>query len=95
MYNNTQLLAANSVDDLKNNIFGVLTPISIALVTLSLMFLGFRLLMSVKKGDGMREAFQGVGLIAVATILIAGAAGLTTVLFDLGNDIGNGPTNTP
>ncbi|MFE6779044.1 hypothetical protein [Streptomyces sp. NPDC057702] len=85
---NARTLAAKDIGALTDNIMGVIQPISITLVTLSLMFLGIRLLMSVKNGDGMREAFQGVGLIAVATLLIAGAAGLADVLFDLGEDVG-------
>jgi hypothetical protein len=48
------------------------------------------MLMSMKRGDGMREAFQGFGMIALAALIIGGATGLASLLISLGSDIGNG-----
>lgn len=46
--------------------------------------------MSMKRGDGMREAFQGFGMIALAALIIGGAGGLAGVLIGLGSQIGGG-----
>ncbi|MFF1543694.1 hypothetical protein [Streptomyces sp. NPDC058291] len=57
---------------------------------IALLILGIRMLMSMKRGDGMREAFQGFGMIALAALIIGGASGLAGVLIGLGTEIGGG-----
>ncbi|MEU9031393.1 hypothetical protein [Streptomyces sp. NPDC048383] len=59
----------------------------------ALLILGIRMLLSMKRGDGMREAFQGFGMIALAALIIGGATGLAGVLISLGEQIGTGSKN--
>jgi H+/gluconate symporter-like permease len=84
-------LAAN--DDL-NGMFGriedILRNAGTMVAVIALLILGIRMLMSMKRGDGMREAFQGFGMIALAALIIGGATGLASLLISLGSDIGNG-----
>ncbi|GGV05414.1 hypothetical protein GCM10010260_48240 [Streptomyces filipinensis] len=84
-------LAAN--DDMTgmfNRIEDILRNAGTMVAVIALLVLGIRMLLSMKRGDGMREAFQGFGMIALAALIIGGATGLASLLIGLGSDIGNG-----
>jgi H+/gluconate symporter-like permease len=68
----------------------ILTNAGTMVAVIALLVLGIRMLLSMKRGDGMREAFQGFGMIALAALIIGGASGLAGVLIDLGSQIGGG-----
>nr|WP_202500343.1 hypothetical protein [Streptomyces sp. SID5476] len=68
----------------------ILTNVGTMVAVIALLVLGIRMLLSMKRGDGMREAFQGFGMIALAALIIGGASGLAGVLIDLGSQIGGG-----
>ncbi|MGW2489401.1 hypothetical protein ACWCV9_19605 [Streptomyces sp. NPDC001606] len=87
-------LAANSsLDDMFGRIETILRDAGTMVAVIALLILGIRMLMSMKRGDGMREAFQGFGLIALAALIIGGATGLAGLLIDLGGQIGGGKGN--
>ncbi|KUN10524.1 hypothetical protein AQI95_02095 [Streptomyces yokosukanensis] len=84
-------LAAN--DDMTgmfNRIEDILRNAGTMVAVIALLILGIRMLLSMKRGDGMREAFQGFGMIALAALIIGGATGLASLLIGLGSNIGNG-----
>ncbi|MFC9926961.1 TrbC/VirB2 family protein [Streptomyces sp. NPDC127190] len=84
-------LAANGNNELDNmftSIEGILRDAGTMVAVIALLILGIRMLMSMKRGDGMREAFQGFGLIALAALIIGGATGLAGLLISLGDQIG-------
>ncbi|MEV5873608.1 hypothetical protein AB0L75_05100 [Streptomyces sp. NPDC052101] len=87
-------LAANgSLDDMFGRIETILRDAGTMVAVIALLILGIRMLLSMKRGDGMREAFQGFGLIALAALIIGGATGLAGLLIDLGGQIGGGKGN--
>ncbi|MCQ9134919.1 MULTISPECIES: TrbC/VirB2 family protein [Streptomyces] len=77
-----------------NEMFGqiedILRNAGTMVAVIALLILGIRMLLSMKRGDGMREAFQGFGMIALAALIIGGASGLAGVLIGLGSQIGGG-----
>ncbi|MEU4931446.1 hypothetical protein AB0G54_33895 [Streptomyces yokosukanensis] len=84
-------LAANGNNELHNmfgTVEGILRDAGTMVAVIALLILGIRMLMSMKRGDGMREAFQGFGLIALAALIIGGATGLAGLLISLGDQIG-------
>lgn len=81
-------LAATTLKDMFGEIQEILTTIGTMVAVIALLILGIRMLMSMKRGDGMREAFQGFGMIAIAALIIGGATGLAGVLIDLGKQVG-------
>ncbi|MEC4018250.1 TrbC/VirB2 family protein [Streptomyces sp. H27-D2] len=83
-------LAAQDLDGMFDNIQKILTNAGTMVAVIALLILGIRMLMSMKRGDGMREAFQGFGMIALAALIIGGATGLAAVLIGLGEQIGGG-----
>ncbi|MGV4986304.1 hypothetical protein ACWC0C_35210 [Streptomyces sp. NPDC001709] len=86
-------LAASSLDDMFGRIETILRDAGTMVAVIALLILGIRMLLSMKRGDGMREAFQGFGLIALAALIIGGATGLAGLLIDLGGQIGGGKGN--
>ncbi|MEU6088424.1 hypothetical protein ABZ865_16655 [Streptomyces sp. NPDC047085] len=82
----------NELDNMIGEIEGILRDAGTMVAVIALLILGIRMLMSMKRGDGMREAFQGFGLIALAALIIGGATGLAGLLISLGDQIG-GSTN--
>ncbi|WP_030621037.1 hypothetical protein [Streptomyces sclerotialus] len=82
------IIAAQTMDGFFNSIESQLRAIGSMVAVIALLILGIRMLMSMKKGDGMREAFQGFGLIAVAALIIGSATGVAPMLIDMGTKIG-------
>lgn len=83
-------LAATTLEDMFGEIETILRNVGTMVAVIALLILGIRMLLSMKRGDGMREAFQGFGLIALAALIIGGATGLAGLLIDLGGQIGGG-----
>ncbi|MFE9564096.1 hypothetical protein ACFYM0_23645 [Streptomyces sp. NPDC006487] len=83
-------LAATTLKDMFGEIQEILLGIGTTVAICSLLILGIRMLLSMKRGDGMREAFQGFGMIALAALIIGGATGLAGLLISLGEQIGGG-----
>ncbi|MER7957564.1 MULTISPECIES: TrbC/VirB2 family protein [unclassified Streptomyces] len=83
-------LAATSLTEMFTQIQTILRDAGTMVAVIALLILGIRMLMSMKRGDGMREAFQGFGMIALAALIIGGATGLAGVLIGLGGQIGGG-----
>ncbi|MEU6983145.1 TrbC/VirB2 family protein [Streptomyces sp. NPDC046332] len=83
-------LAATSMTEMFTQIQKILRDAGTMVAVIALLILGIRMLMSMKRGDGMREAFQGFGMIALAALIIGGATGLAGVLIGLGGQIGGG-----
>ncbi|MET7932482.1 hypothetical protein [Streptomyces sp. NPDC005322] len=83
-------MAATTMKDMFGSIESILRSAGTMVAVIALLILGIRMLMSMKKGDGMREAFQGFGVIALAALIIGGASGLASVLIGLGGQIGSG-----
>ncbi|WP_411084031.1 TrbC/VirB2 family protein [Streptomyces sp. cmx-18-6] len=83
-------LAATSLDSMFGEIQDILRNAGTMVAVIALLILGIRMLLSMKRGDGMREAFQGFGMIALAALIIGGATGLAGLLIDLGGQIGGG-----
>ncbi|MET7848049.1 hypothetical protein AB0D78_14015 [Streptomyces avermitilis] len=83
-------LAATTMEDMFGEIETILRNAGTMVAVIALLILGIRMLMSMKRGDGMREAFQGFGMIALAALIIGGATGLAGLLIDLGGQIGGG-----
>ncbi|MFG2130826.1 hypothetical protein ACGFNV_23830 [Streptomyces sp. NPDC048751] len=83
-------LAATTMEDMFGEIETILRNAGTMVAVIALLILGIRMLLSMKRGDGMREAFQGFGMIALAALIIGGATGLAGVLIDLGGQIGGG-----
>ncbi|MFM9457521.1 TrbC/VirB2 family protein [Streptomyces europaeiscabiei] len=85
----TMYLAADSqLDSMFDRTETLLTNAGTMVAVIALLILGIRMLMSMKRGDGMREAFQGFGMIALAALIIGGASGLAGVLIEIGGEIG-------
>ncbi|MDJ0464303.1 TrbC/VirB2 family protein [Streptomyces sp. H27-C3] len=84
------LLAAQTLEGMFGNVENILRGAGTMVAIIALLILGIRMLMSMKRGDGMREAFQGFGMIALAALIIGGAAGLASMLIGLGEQIGGG-----
>jgi H+/gluconate symporter-like permease len=83
-------LAATTMEDMFGEIETILRNAGTMVAVIALLILGIRMLLSMKRGDGMREAFQGFGMIALAALIIGGATGLAGLLIDLGGQIGGG-----
>ncbi|WP_329219488.1 hypothetical protein OG352_23285 [Streptomyces sp. NBC_01485] len=83
-------LAATTMEDMFGEIETILRNAGTMVAVIALLVLGIRMLLSMKRGDGMREAFQGFGMIALAALIIGGATGLAGLLIDLGGQIGGG-----
>ncbi|MFF3328775.1 hypothetical protein ACFYWX_04320 [Streptomyces sp. NPDC002888] len=83
-------MAATTMEDMFGEIETILRNAGTMVAVIALLILGIRMLLSMKRGDGMREAFQGFGMIALAALIIGGATGLAGVLIDLGGQIGGG-----
>ncbi|MCY0922767.1 MULTISPECIES: hypothetical protein [unclassified Streptomyces] len=83
-------LAATTLNGMFGEIQKILMGIGTTVAICALLILGIRMLLSMKRGDGMREAFQGFGMIALAALIIGGATGLAGLLIDLGSQIGGG-----
>lgn len=83
-------IAATTLNGMFGEIQDILRSAGTMVAVIALLILGIRMLLSMKKGDGMREAFQGFGLIALAALIIGGATGLAGLLIDLGGQIGGG-----
>ncbi|MER6788416.1 TrbC/VirB2 family protein [Streptomyces sp. NPDC000658] len=84
------LAAGTTLDEMFGKIETILRNAGTMVAVIALLILGIRMLMSMKRGDGMREAFQGFGMIALAALIIGGASGLAGVLIGLGTEIGGG-----
>ncbi|MFF3207509.1 MULTISPECIES: TrbC/VirB2 family protein [Streptomyces] len=84
------LAAGTTLTDMFDKIEEILRNAGTMVAVIALLVLGIRMLMSMKRGDGMREAFQGFGMIALAALIIGGASGLAGVLIGLGTEIGGG-----
>ena len=84
------LAAGTTLDEMFGKIENILRNAGTMVAVIALLILGIRMLMSMKRGDGMREAFQGFGMIALAALIIGGASGLAGVLIGLGSEIGGG-----
>ncbi|THA83293.1 hypothetical protein E6U81_16990 [Streptomyces sp. A0592] len=82
------MLAATTLDSMFGKIQDILGGLGITIASCALLILGIRMLLSMKRGEGMREAFQGFGMIALAAFIIGGAAGLAGMLISLGEQIG-------
>ncbi|WP_149825785.1 TrbC/VirB2 family protein [Streptomyces tailanensis] len=80
----------NKMKEMFGEVQEILTSAGTLVAVIALLVLGIRMLMSMKRGDGMREAFQGFGMIALAALVIGGASGLAGLLISLGDQIGNG-----
>ncbi|BAC72212.1 MULTISPECIES: hypothetical protein [Streptomyces] len=83
-------LAADELGEMFGRIEDILRNAGTMVAVIALLILGIRMLMSMKRGDGMREAFQGFGMIALAALIIGGATGLAGLLISLGGEIGGG-----
>ncbi|MCS0635017.1 hypothetical protein NX801_04960 [Streptomyces sp. LP05-1] len=81
-------LAVTTLDSMFGQIQDILRNIGTMVAVIALLVLGIRMLLSMKRGDGMRDAFQGFGVIALAALIIGGATGLAGLLIDLGGQIG-------
>ncbi|MGX2993623.1 hypothetical protein JNUCC64_04890 [Streptomyces sp. JNUCC 64] len=79
---------AATLDSMFGEIEAILRNIGTMVAVIALLILGIRMLLSMKRGDGMREAFQGFGMIALAALIIGSATGLATLLIGLGEKIG-------
>ncbi|MGX5188400.1 TrbC/VirB2 family protein [Streptomyces avermitilis] len=86
----TMYLAADELGEMFGRIEDILRNAGTMVAVIALLILGIRMLMSMKRGDGMREAFQGFGMIALAALIIGGATGLAGLLISLGGEIGGG-----
>ncbi|WP_031172539.1 TrbC/VirB2 family protein [Streptomyces durhamensis] len=84
------LAANNDMTGMFTRIEDILRNAGTMVAVIALLILGIRMLLSMKRGDGMREAFQGFGMIALAALIIGGATGLASLLIGLGSDIGGG-----
>ncbi|MGW2046531.1 TrbC/VirB2 family protein [Streptomyces sp. NPDC001858] len=84
------LAAGTTLDEMFGKIEDILRNAGTMVAVIALLVLGIRMLLSMKRGDGMREAFQGFGMIALAALIIGGASGLAGVLIGLGTEIGGG-----
>ncbi|GAA0323580.1 hypothetical protein GCM10010302_73440 [Streptomyces polychromogenes] len=82
------ILAATTLDGMFKSVQTILAGLGGTVAACALLILGIRMLLSMKRGDGMREAFQGFGMIALAAFIIGGAAGLAGMLISLGEQIG-------
>lgn len=82
------LAAPTTLNDMFTKIQTILVGLGGTVAACALLILGIRMLLSMKRGDGMREAFQGFGVIALAAFIIGGAAGLAGLLISLGEQIG-------
>lgn len=83
-------MAETTLNDMFGQIEDILRNAGTMVAVIALLILGIRMLLSMKRGDGMREAFQGFGMIALAALIIGGASGLAGVLIGLGSQIGGG-----
>ncbi|MFD6877203.1 MULTISPECIES: TrbC/VirB2 family protein [unclassified Streptomyces] len=83
------MILAASLEGMFGKVQSILTGLGTTVAICALLILGIRMLLSMKRGDGMREAFQGFGMIALAALIIGGATGLASVLITLGEQIGN------
>ncbi|MET9605164.1 TrbC/VirB2 family protein [Streptomyces sp. NPDC006512] len=82
------ILAATTLQSMFDKIQNILAGLGLTVASCALLILGIRMLLSMKRGDGMREAFQGFGMIALAAFIVGGAAGLAGMLISLGEQIG-------
>jgi len=73
---------------LVDNIKTQLTNVGVGIAAIGLLWLGLRIMLKWRAQEGLREGFQGVGLVAVGCVLVGGAAGLAGLLINLGTTIG-------
>ncbi|MDX2393755.1 MULTISPECIES: hypothetical protein [unclassified Streptomyces] len=83
------MILAATLDGMFKEVQSILVGIGTTVAICALLILGIRMLLSMKRGDGMREAFQGFGMIALAALIIGGATGIAGLLIQLGGQIGN------
>ncbi|MFD5556223.1 TrbC/VirB2 family protein [Streptomyces sp. NPDC127068] len=79
---------AATLDSMFTEIQDILQTAGATVAIIALLILGIRMLISMKQGEGLREAFQGFGMIALAALIIGSASGLAGALISLGTQIG-------
>lgn len=86
MTSTTTVLAA-SLQQVFNNIQGILLGIATTAITIALIIIGFKIMFAIRNGDNVRSAIQNMGVVAFAALLIGGAAGIAGLLRAIGEQI--------
>lgn len=75
------------MQDILANIQTVLLGIGATLAALAFIALGIKAIFSFKSGNGLREIFQGVGVIIVGVMLIGGGTAFAGALLGIAKSL--------
>lgn len=79
----------NQLTQFFDNISGILITVATAALTVAVVIIGFKVMFALRNGDNVRVAIQNMGVVALAALLIGGAAGIATLLKEIGEQVGN------
>lgn len=71
------------MESIFNNLQSVLLGLGVTLATIAFIVLGIKAMMTFSKGGGIRDVFQGVGVIMVGIFLIGGGSALAAALMQI------------
>lgn len=75
------------MDAIFGNLQNILLGLGVTLATIAFILLGIKAMMSFAKGGGLRDVFQGVGVILVGILLIGGGSALAGALMQIAKSL--------
>jgi hypothetical protein len=79
---NTQL------NDLFGRIEGILQGVAVFALTVAIIIIGFKIMFAIRNGDNVRVAIQNMGVVAIAALIVGGASGIASLLWNIGQQVG-------
>lgn len=76
------------MDSIFNSIESLLQGFGVVLGAIGLICLGFKAIFSFFGGKGLRDVFQGVGVVFIGLVLIGAASALASAVFNVAGRIG-------
>ncbi|MGW0673164.1 hypothetical protein [Streptomyces sp. NPDC002746] len=73
-------LAAPTVDSVLTNLGGQAKIIGLSVAGLMIVFLGIKVIVSMKGGQSLREAIQNLGVLGIGVTIIVGGAVILTII---------------
>lgn len=70
-----------------NNVESTLMSFGIILGTIGFIFLGLKAIFAFMQGGGLRQVFQGVGVVLVGIILIGASSALTAAVMNIAKSL--------
>lgn len=77
-----------TLEQLFGNINNILTTVAAAALAVAFILIGFKIMFAIRSGDNFRAAIQNIGVVALAALIIGGASGIASLLYNLGRQIG-------